>query len=321
MVALFNVPVFFILFRETLEASIVLSVMLAVIEKLVADDKKRLQMKRQVWLGVAIGVALSMAAGAIFLSVYYTVARDAWDSSEGLWEGILSMIAVCLITVMALAMLRVDTWRHKWEKKLTDVTAQKLSPEPTANGRRSKYTLILLPLSVVLREGVEAFIFVGGVGLDGPGTAVPIPAVVGALCGCVAGYLLYRGGTMAAVKYFLIFATILLLFIAAGLFAGGVHEFEEYCHNEHFIWKLHCCHEDDDGIWKLFNAIFGWRDEATIGTLTSYISYWVFVAIAYLILRYKWQKEDAAKLEKESAQAECAAKSDQAATDVASEAV
>lgn len=306
MVELFNVPVFFIFFRETLEASIILSVMLAVLHNLVKDKEKRRRMTRHVWVGVIIGVALSLAAGAVFISVYYTVAKDAWDSSEAIWEGTLSLIATILITIMAFAMIRVETWREKWEKKLTAATEASLraSEEGEAtlqrSNRRTKYTLILLPLSVVLREGVEAIIFLGGVGLNESGTAVPIPAFVGALCGCLAGYLLYRGGAATAFRYFLFAATLLLLFIAAGLFTGAVHEFEEYNNTEHFIWQLHCCHEDKDGFWKIFNAIFGWRDEATIGTLSAYISYWLFVICTFLILRCKWKAEDAAKLAAES---------------------
>ncbi|CAK9260047.1 unnamed protein product [Sphagnum jensenii] len=295
MVQLFSVPAFFILFRETLEASIILSVMLVLLGKIVDDPVVRRRMQRHVWMGVVTGVALSLLAATIFISLYYTVAKHAWENSEPLWEGILGLIAVILITVMAFSMFRVDTWRAKWEKKLTKVTLETLNKQQAGaaevQSKRSKYALFLLPLSVVVREGVEAVIFLGGVGLEGSGTAVPIPAVVGALCGVLTGYLLYKGGSHVGFKWFLLGSSVLLLLIAAGLFSGSVHELEEYTDNEHFLWQLHCCHQEKDGIWKILNAIFGWRDEATVGTLVSYICYWVFVAFTFALLRMKWKRD------------------------------
>lgn len=52
------------------------------------------------------GVLLSICAAAVFLSFYYTVAKEAWETSEPLWEGILGLVAVVLITVMAFSMIR-----------------------------------------------------------------------------------------------------------------------------------------------------------------------------------------------------------------------
>jgi high-affinity iron transporter len=240
------------------------------------------------------GVTLSLVAAAVFLSLYYTVAKKAWDSSEGLWEGILGLIAVVLITIMAFSMIRVETWKRKWEKKLTKVTMESMARHNDAGhlqSKRSQYALVLLPLSVVLREGCEAVIFLGGSGLNDSGTALPIPAVVGACCGVLVGYLLYKGCSSVGFKWFLLFSTGLLLIIAAGLFAGSVHELEEYRDDEHFLWQMHCCHEDKDGVWKILNAVVGWRDEATVGTLTSYICYWVFVVVTFLLLRIKWKRD------------------------------
>jgi hypothetical protein len=38
----------------------------------------------------------------------------------------------------------------------------------------------------------------------------------------------------------------------------------------------------------------GWRDEATVGTLVSYVCYWVFVAFAFTLLCIKWRRDAAA---------------------------
>ncbi|KAI5067044.1 hypothetical protein GOP47_0017572 [Adiantum capillus-veneris] len=291
MVQLFSVPAFFVLFRETLEASIILSVMLTLINKIVEDKATRKRMTRQVWLGVWLGVGLSLAGAVIFLSLYYTVAKEAWDKSEALWEGIFGLIAVVLITLMAFSMIRVDTWRAKWERKLTKVTIEALNKDGDLERKRNRYALFLIPFTVVLREGVEAVIFLGGIGLEGSGTAYPIPAICGILAGAAVGYILYKGGNFTAFRWFLGAATLLLLVIAAGLFTGSVHEFEEYTENETKLWELECCHHKGNNFWTVFNAVAGWRDEATQGTLGAYIAYWLFVIIAFVFLRFKWQRE------------------------------
>ena len=301
MVELFSVPAFFILFRETLEASIILSVMLALINKIVPEGPSRKRMKRQVWLGVSLGLGLCLVVATVFLSLYYTVAKEAWDEAEAIWQGVLGLVSAVLSTLMALSMVRADTWREKWEKKLTKVTVDALSSraatvdedaaEGLASSKKGKYTLFFIPFTVVLREGVEAVIFLGGIGLEGSGTAYPIPAVVGSICGIAVGYLLYKGGNRTAFKYFLNVATVLLLVIAAGLFVGSVHEFEEFTKKETFVWKLDCCDQRRNNIWALLNTLVGWRDEATQGTLGAYISYWLFVVLALIFLRWKWRRE------------------------------
>ncbi|KAL3698618.1 hypothetical protein R1sor_012694 [Riccia sorocarpa] len=303
MVEVFSVPAFFILFRETLEASIILSVMLSLLDKVVPEKAMRRQLQKQVWLGVVIGVLLSLCGAAIFLSLYYTVAKEAWDNSEPLWEGILGLIAVVLITLMAFSMIRVDTWKSKWEKKLTKATVDSVEKYGTLQSTRSKYALFLIPFTVVLREGVEAVIFLGGIGLEGSGTAYPLAAITGAICGIAIGVALYKGGNHVAFRWFIGASTVLLLLIAAGLFTGSVHEFEEYTENEHMVWELHCCHHGKDGFWKLANAVVGWRDEATVGTLSAYFSYWGFVLVSFVFLRWKWSRDaerDAAKLAEEA---------------------
>ena len=53
------------------------------------------------------------------------------------------------------------------------------------------------------------------------------------------------------------------------------------------VWHLDCCNPEntsgnsDEG-WLIFGAIFGWTNSATIGTVLSYIFYWL-LAIAILV--------------------------------------
>lgn len=41
------------------------------------------------------------------------------------------------------------------------------------------------------------------------------------------------------------------------------------------------------GGWGIFNAILGWTNSATYGSVISYNVYWIVVIIGFLLLRYK----------------------------------
>jgi len=76
--------------------------------------------------------------------------------------------------------------------------------------KTGQWVLLFLPLITVMREGMpkksllllsiftnfslglEAVVFVGGVSLGQPATAIPIATVVGIVCGLVCGFLIYE---------------------------------------------------------------------------------------------------------------------------------
>jgi len=52
--------------------------------------------------------------------------------------------------------------------------------------------MFVLPFITVLREGLEAVVFVGGVSLSEPATAFPLAVIVGVICGIIVGYFIYK---------------------------------------------------------------------------------------------------------------------------------
>jgi Iron permease FTR1 family len=50
---------------------------------------------------------------------------------------------------------------------------------------------------------------------------------------------------------------------------------------------VNCCNPEDksNGGWGIFNAILGWQNSATIGSVVSYCLYWIFVTAALIIMR------------------------------------
>lgn len=49
-----------------------------------------------------------------------------------------------------------------------------------------------------------------------------------------------------------------------------------------------CCSPqlNGGGGWGFFNAILGWTNSATYGSVISYNVYWIFVTIGFLVMRF-----------------------------------
>lgn len=54
------------------------------------------------------------------------------------------------------------------------------------------------------------------------------------------------------------------------------------------VWHVNCCNPEINGGggWGIFNAILGWENSATYGSVISYNLYWVAVIMAFAGMRY-----------------------------------
>ena len=54
------------------------------------------------------------------------------------------------------------------------------------------------------------------------------------------------------------------------------------------VWHVNCCNAEINGGggWGIFNAILGWENSATYGSVLSYNLYWLAVIAAFASMRY-----------------------------------
>ncbi|BGP14689.1 high-affinity iron permease [Rhodosporidiobolus nylandii] len=312
----FSVPIFIITLRETIEAAIIISVLLGLVESLVADsttdhndvveqldpqEKKRVvrRMRLMIWAGALLGLFIALCIGAAFIAVFFTTLSDLWSKSEEIWEGVFSLIACIIIFIMGLTMLRIDRSKLKWKAKLAGafdgkVDQKMLSSKDQREARRSKWALFLLPLITVLREGLEAVVFVGGVSLGQSAKSIPLAAIVGIVAGMFIGYLIYASGSRLNLSIFLVASTNILFLLGAGLFSKAVADFQIYKYNTGVGGDVA---ETGDGpgsfdptIGLVWHLPYG-NPETNTSTdgysiFNAYVAYWVVAIVALIYMKW-----------------------------------
>ncbi|PYH40725.1 FTR1 family protein [Aspergillus saccharolyticus JOP 1030-1] len=319
MANVFAVQVFFILFRECLEAVIIVSVLLSFLKQSLGqphqDQAIYRRLRRQVWAGSITGIVCCLIIGGAFIGVFYGLGHDIWSNAEQLWEGIFYLIATIIVTVMGLALLRINKTKEQWRIKIAKALVEK-----NKHGKKSRllgnwarrYAMFLLPFITTMREGVEAVVFVGGVSLGYPATAFPLPVFTGMVAGLTCGYLIYRGGNVLSIQLFLIASTCVLYLIAAGMFSKSIWDLQYYVFQMRVgsdvaeegsgagsynilqtVWHVNCCNAETDNGWDVFNAILGWENTGTYGSVISYNVYWIFImlCVAYML----WEERSGRK--------------------------
>lgn len=70
------------------------------------------------------------------------------------------------------------------------------------------------------------------VALGADGKSIPIAAIMGIICGCLVGFLLYRGGSLMRLHWFFVVSTCILYLVSAGLLSKAVGYFEQNAWNK-----------------------------------------------------------------------------------------
>lgn len=151
----FSIQTFLIVFRETLESAIIISVLLSFVHQTFNGNTKKSNrdtrnqtydsvesssslipsqsddlafekndaklcryLQLQIWIGGLLGLLVCLIIGAIILGIFYIIGSDLWTVAEHYWEGTFSIIASIIISVMGIKILRVNKMQEKWKLKL-----------------------------------------------------------------------------------------------------------------------------------------------------------------------------------------------------------
>jgi high-affinity iron transporter len=199
---------FLIGLREGLEAALVVGILVAYLVK--SGRRDRLP---QLWLGIGTAAAVSLGFGALLTFGPQGLTFTAQEAIGGT----LSIAAVGLITWMIF-------WMGKTARFLKGNLQHKLDDAVDAG----RWAVAVMALLAVGREGLETALFLwAGAQATGASTRPLLGAVLGLGVAIVLGYLVYRGAVRLNLKTFFSWTGMLLIVIAAGVLAYGVHDLQE----------------------------------------------------------------------------------------------
>ena len=262
---------FFIMLREGFEAALVVAILYAYVRRTDRND-----LVRPVWGGVAAAALISIAAG---VAIHLTV--------ESL-EGAARLRAFALISVFAVTVL---TWMVFWMRRhargLRGELQHSIDAAATARGGIA-LAVALVAFFAVLREGLEAALFLIAVATSDDGLRVAIGGTAGLAIACVMGYLVVLGGKRLPLRQFVAVTGLLLIVFAAGLLSRTVM-FLQSAGDLPILWnnvydltafKILTV-ETETG--KFLGAMFGWDPRPSIEQVVAYLGY--ALTVGYLFLR------------------------------------
>jgi high-affinity iron transporter len=200
---------FVIVLREGFEASLVLGLVFAFLNKTGQRDSHG----AAVWQGTVAAIVLSILVGAVL----FATVGEVEGTAEQVYEGTAMLVAACVLTWMVF-------WMRKQSRTIGGARRTQVGEAIAAGGGAA---LAAVAFVAVAREGLESalFLFVS-VGDDGL-----VQTVVGGALGLVAavglGVAFYRGSLKLDLHRFFLVTGLLVIAFAAYLLVGGLHEFGE----------------------------------------------------------------------------------------------
>jgi len=198
--------------REGLEASLVVVILIAY---LVKTDRRRLI--PWIWVGIGVAVLVSLAFGALLT---YGPRRLTFEAQEAI-GGILSIVAVGFVTWMVF-------WMANHARGLSGELRGKVDVAAEAGWASLAFVAFL----AVGREGLETALFLWSAtqaATDSSGSAVLplIGALLGILTAVAMGFAFYKGVLKINLSKFFTWTGAILIVVAAGVLAYGVHDLQE----------------------------------------------------------------------------------------------
>ncbi|MET0953376.1 MAG: iron uptake transporter permease EfeU [Aeromicrobium sp.] len=237
---------FLIGLREGLEASLVISILVAYLVK-----TGRRHDVRYIWIGVGTAITLVVLAFTII-----TIAVDQlpfrWQEGVG---GSLSIIAAALVT-----------WMIFWMRRTARGLKKELEGELESAVLLGAGAITLVAFLTVGREGLETAAILYAT-IANSYTATPfLGAFSGFVVAAVLGYLIYRGAVKVNLGRFFTVTGYLLIIVAAGVLAYGVHDLQEARFLPGLATKAFDVSDPDAATWNPQNP-GGWMGTLLKGTI------------------------------------------------------
>jgi len=255
--------------REGMEAALVVGILVAYLVR-----SGRRQLLPQVWAGSGGAVAVSIGFGALL-----TLGPSRLtDRAEEIVAGVLSILAVALVTWMVF-------WMARTARYLRAGLHARLDGALAAGG----WGVLVVAFLAVAREGLETALFLwaaaGATGAAGAAGSPLLGASLGLATAVVLGWAVYRGAVSLNLGVFFRWTGLFLIAIAAGVLAYGVHELQEagvLAWGTATAFDVSGVISATSALGSLLKGLLNFTPTPTWGQVVAWLAYLVPTAVLYL---------------------------------------
>ena len=195
-----------IVFREVLEGALIVGILYTYLNKTEQYDAIK-----WLWQGVSAAIIAS-----IFGSILFQMLADGFEGRAAkLFEGIVMIAAAAILGT-------VIVWMAK-NRNIAEELKEKADEALSAD--KVGYGIFALSFISVFREGIETILFLYGIMIKEGGLNIAL-SLLGAGLGLGVAFMIFVQGRKVPLKTFFNVTSVLLIFVAAGMFTYGVHELE-----------------------------------------------------------------------------------------------
>ncbi|MFG3122956.1 iron uptake transporter permease EfeU [Streptomyces sp. NPDC048201] len=254
--------------REGLEASLVVCILIAYLVK-----TGRREALKPIWTGIAIAVAVALGFGC---ALEFGSQELTFQAQEAL-GGSLSIVAVCLVT-----------WMVFWMRRTARHLKSELHGRLDAALAMGTGALVATAFLAVGREGLETALFVwASVHAASDGTPRPLIGVaLGIATAVLLGWLFYRGALRINLAKFFTWTGGMLVVVAAGVLAYGVHDLQEadwVPGLTNVPFDVSGAVPPDSWYGTLLKGVFNFQPDPTAVQITVWLLYLVPVLTLFLL--------------------------------------
>ncbi|HTJ02678.1 MAG TPA: FTR1 family protein [Methylovirgula sp.] len=245
-----------IVFREVVEAGLVIGIVLAVTQSI----PKRMPY-------IFGGLVAGLAGASLVAAFAGAIAGMIAGSGQEVFNASILGVAVVMLT-----------WHNVWMAKHGREMAANLKEfgEEVRDGSRTLFALAVVVAVAVLREGSEVVLFLYGIVISQgtSGASVFVGGVIGLLLGAGLSYLTFKGLVSIPMRHLFRVTTLLISFMAAGMAVQAVAFLEQAdlaTMLDRTVWNTSKIVSDDSLLGRILHTLLGYTDQPTQLQLLVYI--------------------------------------------------
>jgi high-affinity iron transporter len=276
------VATFVIFLREGIEASMVVAILLAYLDKIG---------QRRHFVDVLSGVGAALVlAGAGGVAAYLTIRTYAGSRVQTVFETCTYLLAAVVLTYMTF-------WMRNHARTFSSELRARTSTALSGGARRG---IFLLAFQAVGREGLETVVFTLAIVFSTSAAGSMAGGAIGLVGALAVAFAVYRLGKQINVALFFKVIGALLMVFAAGLLVDAVENMQQLGWLPvltHPLWNSGHVLSEDSALGDVVHSFFGYVSRPTVLEVAVWVLYVAVAVTAFLGLWSRWGRQGPAHSE------------------------